>query len=549
WPSRSGAADSHFRPPCNHRPPEFVAADVQDREERADHALEKRAGTDSSSAGVEPLMVIGYQPVARHLEVRKDRGEVRDRRRPVLRELHFHHRPVEASVGRLVAAHEMIDRFEHRVARIASLVPLDLVGEIGGTLLQGAVTQHPARSIEGHIPAFAEHAGFESLDFGLGSEPGSRQVLAKDQSVPGLFEGPAGLKPGYAESRTDEFKALRAVVRDVQLLGAEDFGALRGGFGGFCGVDRVPGNIFEDAPSPLLFGRLEEFEIDPINPFTGGSFHLWQSSIRCPIERGDQAAGALDRRLRSSSSFASKNPGHSSVSQRSLTMSSRACPSPSTAHIWRLEAAKWQKRRPHLRHLCDRREPRAADQSSILTVKSCVLQLLVSGVIRFLTSVGLGWGRSHDCTSRLRAFPFFVDWSGSILIDCPLSTVWFSKPSAMGTSANSAISTNPKPRHRPVALSVMASAATTSPAREKCAKRSSLVTESARLPTYTLGITELLAGLGSSDNPTGPSRWSDLGLYPKTSTTSLFPPRPEVHPGTKARPVELRPPPVSHFAT
>src|SRR5262249_11486552 len=53
----------------------------------------------------------------------------------------------------------------------------------------------------------------------------------------------------------------------------------------------------------------------------------------------------------------------------------------------------------------------------------------------------------------------------------------------------------PKPRQSPDTLSVTANAARTSPAREKCAKRSLLVTELARLPTYTLGITGLLVCL------------------------------------------------------
>ena len=101
--------------------------------------------------------------------------------------------------------------------------------------------------------------------------------------------------------------------------------------------------------------------------------------------------------------------------------------------------------------------------------------------------------RPHSCLphgphARFRALPFRIEGSGSSLIFCPFNSLLFNRLNATATSDNSAISTTPNPRHTPEARSVTASAPTTSPARAKCACRSRLVTEPARLPTYTLGI-------------------------------------------------------------
>src|SRR5208337_3001071 len=99
-------------------------------------------------------------------------------------------------------------------------------------------------------------------------------------------------------------------------------------------------------------------------------------------ERLGYAAAALDSRLRSSSSCALNERGHSSDSHRSLTTPSSARPSPSTAHAVWLKIVKWQNLRPHLRHPNASLDPRAADQSSILTLKSCVSQCLLATTIR-----------------------------------------------------------------------------------------------------------------------------------------------------------------------
>src|SRR5215471_5951674 len=96
---------------------------------------------------------------------------------------------------------------------------------------------------------------------------------------------------------------------------------------------------------------------------------------------------------------------------------------------------------------------------------------------------------------NLRAFPFFNHGSGSIWIRLPFSSLLFKRLNATATSATSAISTKPKPRHSPEARSVTARAPKAPPTREKCASRSRLVTELARLPTYTLGIPEVLLSL------------------------------------------------------
>src|SRR5215472_1082204 len=92
----------------------------------------------------------------------------------------------------------------------------------------------------------------------------------------------------------------------------------------------------------------------------------------------------LDSRLRSSSSFALKRRGHSSDSHRPLTMPSRARPDPSIAQTWWLSLEKRQNWRPHLRQVYTSLEPRTGDQSSILTAKSWVSQVLVAGAIQVL---------------------------------------------------------------------------------------------------------------------------------------------------------------------
>src|SRR5215469_9799590 len=98
--------------------------------------------------------------------------------------------------------------FQHAVVGVPSLVPLKLVGDIGYALLESSITGHLARRFERKRPDLREQARLQGLDLGLRSEARARQVLAKDQSVLGLLEGPACLEPCHAELRTYEFKTL-----------------------------------------------------------------------------------------------------------------------------------------------------------------------------------------------------------------------------------------------------------------------------------------------------------------------------------------------------
>src|SRR5208282_6108180 len=118
-----------------------------------------------------------------------------------------------------------------------------------------------------------------------------------------------------------------------------------------------------------------------------------------------------------------------------------------------------------------------------------------------------------------RPLPFFRAGSGSITMRCPSSSVWLSKLVATATSDNPAISTNPNPRQRPDALSLTASALITPPAREKCACRALLVTETARLPTYNLGIQCLLSVSGGSNCPSDRPQAGFERTRPKAGTS------------------------------
>jgi len=194
-------------------------------------------------------------------------------------------------------------------------------------------------------------------------------------------------------------------------------------------------------------------------------------------------------RLRSLSSFSLVIRGHASDNHRLVTEFSRVRPSESVAHTPWARRAKRQNARPQRRQVCASREPRAALQSSILTAKSCVSQ----GFSIIFTSSSIF--RSHSvpascqlATFRLRLLPFLSDGSGSIRIRRPCSSLLFKRPNATATSETCAISTNPNPRQSPETRSVTAKALRAPPACEKCSRRSWLVTELARLPTYTFGI-------------------------------------------------------------
>ena len=129
-----------------------------------------------------------------------------------------------------------------------------------------------------------------------------------------------------------------------------------------------------------------------------------------------------------------------------------------------------------------------------------------------------------------RALPFFSDGSGSILIGSPFRIVLFSRLYATATSARLAISTNPNPRQRPEARSVTASAPKAPPAREKCVRRSRLVTELARLPTYTLGMSGLPIVSSGSDRSGRQPALSGIWLDPTASNASIYRTNPQVYP-------------------
>jgi hypothetical protein len=112
----------------------------------------------------------------------------------------------------------------------------------------------------------------------------------------------------------------------------------------------------------------------------------------------------------------------------------------------------------------------------------------------------------------------------------PFNSVWFSKLKATATSARSAISTKPNPRHSPETLSLIANAARTSPARAKCVRKSWLVTEAARLPTYTLG-TKNLPSVPIGPDPPGRQPvvvWD--GVVRRRDKIIVFSAKPKVHP-------------------
>lgn len=104
--------------------------------------------------------------------------------------------------------------------------------------------------------------------------------------------------------------------------------------------------------------------------------------IRPACQKLHCAAG-LESSLRSSSSRPLRRRGQHSPSQRALTACSSARPAPSTAHVPLFKIVKRQNLRLHNRHVYASREPRAPDQSSIFTLKSCVAQAL------FITSFNI----------------------------------------------------------------------------------------------------------------------------------------------------------------
>ena len=128
---------------------------------------------------------------------------------------------------------------------------------------------------------------------------------------------------------------------------------------------------------------------------------------RCSSSRAYECGPALDTCLRSSSSRALKARGHASANHRLLTMLSSCRPSASIAHASRLTSENRQKLRPHLRHRYERRDPRAADQSSILNAKSWVRPLLLSTVMGSRASAATGSKGSGSEGGARSALPCF----------------------------------------------------------------------------------------------------------------------------------------------
>jgi hypothetical protein len=171
--------------------------------------------------------------------------------------------------------------------------------------------------------------------------------------------------------------------------------------------------------------------------------------------------------LRSLSSFSLVIRGQASDNHRLVTEFSRVRPSESVAHTPWVRRAKRQNARPQRRQVCASREPRAALQSSILIVKSCVSQgfsiIFTSSSIFRSDSVPVGCQLARF---RLRPFPYLSDGSGSIRIRRPCSSLLFKRLNATATSETSVISTNPNPRQSPETRSVTPRALRTPPPRK-----------------------------------------------------------------------------------
>lgn len=135
-------------------------------------------------------------------------------------------------------------------------------------------------------------------------------------------------------------------------------------------------------------------------------------------------AKALESRLRSWSSLALTLRGHCSESHRSLTMLSSGRPSPSVAHAPRLWIVKQQNLRPQKRQVYASRDPRAADQSSIFTLKSWVSQKVLIIDIQDSGTSRVAPSTVYLLTARLRTLPLFRAGSGSRRIFCPVSSLF-----------------------------------------------------------------------------------------------------------------------------
>jgi hypothetical protein len=98
--------------------------------------------------------------------------------------------------------------FQYAIARAASLILLELIGDIGCALLESSIARHLAWHFERELSRFREHAPLQGLDVGFRSQARAGHVFAKTQRMPGLLESPVGLELRHAKSRTYELEPL-----------------------------------------------------------------------------------------------------------------------------------------------------------------------------------------------------------------------------------------------------------------------------------------------------------------------------------------------------
>src|SRR5260370_11503909 len=106
------------------------------------HVRETRARAYSRPGSLQPLPIIWDEAIARHLESRKNMGQIGDRSLSILRQFQFDHRPIESAVSCFIPADKMEYRLQHLIAPAERPVLLDLIGHVRCALLEGAVARH-----------------------------------------------------------------------------------------------------------------------------------------------------------------------------------------------------------------------------------------------------------------------------------------------------------------------------------------------------------------------------------------------------------------------
>src|SRR5260370_16993836 len=106
------------------------------------HVRETRARAYSRPGSLQPLLIIWDEAIARHLESRKNMGQIGDRSLSILRQFQFDHRPIESAVSCFIPADQMENRLQHLIVRAAGPVLLDLVGHVRCALLEVPLPPH-----------------------------------------------------------------------------------------------------------------------------------------------------------------------------------------------------------------------------------------------------------------------------------------------------------------------------------------------------------------------------------------------------------------------